>query len=123
VVIGSNVTAIGASAFSGCKKLTSVTIGGNVTTIDAKAFSKCTALKKITIPSSVITIGKQAFYGCKNLKHITIKTTQLTTQSVGSKAFKGISSTATSKVPKSVLKSYQKLLKKKGVGSKAKIKK
>jgi hypothetical protein len=94
-----------------------------VTAIAPNAFKNSKKLKKVVIGSNIITIGKQAFYGCKNLKQITIKTTQLTTQSVGSKAFKGISSTATIKVPKSVLKSYQKLLKKKGVGSKAKIKK
>ena len=92
-------------------------------TIGDKAFYKCTALTKVTIPSKVNKIGKQAFYGCKNLKNITIKTTKLTSNKVGSKAFKNISSKATIKVPKSKLKAYKKLLKAKGVSSKAKIKK
>lgn len=123
VVIGSNVKTIGASAFSGCTKLTTVTIGKNVTTIGNKAFYKCTTLAKITIPSKVSSIGKQTFYGDKKLKSITIKTTKLTSKKVGSKAFKGIYSKATIKVPKSKLSSYKKILKAKGVGSKAKIKK
>ncbi|MBQ5675290.1 MAG: leucine-rich repeat domain-containing protein [Lachnospiraceae bacterium] len=123
VTIGSNITSIGTSAFFGCKKLTTVTIGNNVTKIGEKAFYKCEKLKKITIPSRVSSIGKQAFYGCKKLKSITIKTTKLTSKKVGSKAFKGIYAKATIKVPKKKLNTYKKLLKSKGVGSKAKIKK
>ena len=123
VKIGKNVTSIGSNAFYGCSKLTSVTVGSNVTTISEKAFYKCTSLTKITIPSKVKKIGKQTFYGCKKLKTITIKTTKLTRSKVGSKAFKGIYSKATIKVPKSKLTSYKKILKAKGVSSKAKIKK
>lgn len=123
VVIGSNVTTIGTSAFSGCGKLKTVTIGKKVTTIGTKAFYKCTSLAKLTIPSKVKKIGKQAFLGCKKLKNITIKTTKLTKKSVGANAFKGISSKAVIKVPKSKLKSYQSILKARGVGKKVKIKK
>jgi len=119
VSMGKKVKTIGVSAFEGCKKLSNVTIGSAVTTIDDKAFKNCTALKSITIPSKVTKIDKQAFYGCKNLKTITIKSTKLKT--VGKEAFKKINSKATIKVPKSKLKSYQKLLKGKGQGSKVKI--
>ncbi len=121
VKIGKNVTTIGASAFYGCSKLTSVTMENKVTTISDKAFYKCTLLTRITIPSKVKKIGKQAFYGCKKLKSITIKTTKLTSKNVGSKAFKGIYASAKIKVPKSKLTSYKKLLKAKGVSSKAKV--
>ena len=146
VVIGSNVKTIGANAFMGCSNLQTVTMGKNVTTIGSKAFYnctklktitlpsklktignyafyKCTKLKKINIPSKVNKIGKQAFYGCKNLKTITIKTTLLTSKKVGSKAFKNIYSKATIKVPSKKFSAYKKLLKSKGVGSKAKFKK
>lgn len=123
VTIGKNVKSIGKEAFSGCSKLTTVKKANNITTIGVKAFYKCTSLKKITIPSKVNKIGKQAFYGCKNLKSITIKTTKLTKSKVGKNAFKGISSKATIKVPKSKYKAYKSLLKSRGVGSKVKIKK
>lgn len=123
VIIGSNVKTIGDNAFAGCSNLLSVTIGNNVTTIKPKAFYKCTKLKSVTIPSKVSRIGKQAFYGCKKLRSITIKTTKLKNSNVGSKAFKGIYKKATVKVPKKKLSAYKKMLKSKGVGSKAKIKK
>ena len=100
----------------------SVTIGDNVEEIGDNAFGKCTNLKKVTIPSNVKKIGKGAFSGCKKLKKITIKTDSLTKQSIGAKAFKGIASKATIKVPKKVKKDYKKLLKKTGAGSKVKVK-
>ena len=93
-----------------------------VTAIATKAFANNKNLKKVVIPASVRSIGKQAFSGCKNLKTITIKTPYLTKKSVGAKAFKGIYAKATIKVPKKQKKAYQKLLKSKGVGKKAKIK-
>ena len=48
---------------------------------------------------------------------------KVASKNVGSKAFKGIHAKATIKVPKSKLKNYKKLLKARGVGKKAKIKK
>jgi M6 family metalloprotease-like protein len=120
---GANVKKIGDKAFYGYKKLTSMNMGSKITTIGKNAFYKCTALKKITIPGNVKKIGTKAFYGCKNLKTITIKSKKLTSKNVGSKSFKGIHSKATIKVPKSKVNSYKKMLKSKGVGSKAKIKK
>ncbi len=123
VTIGRNVKTIGENAFMGCSKLQTVTMENNVTSIRAKAFYKCKKLKKITIPSKVNQIGKQAFYGCKSLKTITIKTKKLTSKKVGSKAFKGISSKAVVKVPKKKVSAYRKILRSKGIGSKAKIKK
>ena len=116
------VVAIEKNAFAKNKKLKSVTIGANVEEIGESAFGKCTNLKKVTIPSNVKKIGKGAFSGCKKLKQITIKTDSLTKQSIGAKAFKGISAKATIKVPKKVKKDYMKLLKKKGISSKARIK-
>ncbi len=127
VVISSKILTIGNAAFSGCKKLATVTMGANVTTIGKNAFYNCIALKKIVIPKTVIKIGNKAFYGCKKLLNITIKTTKLTTKNVGSKAFTKAGSSnykkMVVKVPKSKLKAYKKTLKKRGVNSKAKIKK
>lgn len=98
-------------------------MGTNVTTIADKAFYKDIALTKITIPSKVNKIGKSAFYGCKKLKTITIKITKLTKKKIGSKVFQGIYAKATIKVPKSKLKTYKTMLKSRGVGAKAKIRK
>lgn len=117
------VTAIAPNAFKNCKKLTNVTVGSNVAIIGKAVFSGCSKLKTVTIGRNVRTIGAKAFYKCKNLKQITIKTTKLTSKNVGNKAFKGIYSKAVIKVPKSKLAAYKQLLKAKGVGSQAKIRK
>ena len=123
ITIPSKVTMIDKQAFSDCKKLKTISIGKNVTVIGDRAFYKCTAITKIAIPAKVSKIGKQAFSGCKKLKNITIKTKKLTSKKAGSNAFKGIHGKAIIKVPKEKLKAYKKLLKEKGVSSKAKIKK
>lgn len=102
-----------------------VTVNGvkcQVTSIAAKAFVNNKKLTKVVIPSSIKNIGKQAFSGCKNLKSITIKTPYLTKKSVGAKAFKGIHTKATIKVPKKQKKAYQKMLKSKGIGKSVKVK-
>lgn len=94
-----------------------------VTSIANNAFKNNKKIKKLTIGKNVSRIGTKAFYGCKKLKTIAIKTTKLKTKNIGSKAFNGIASKATIKVPKKKYTAYKKLLKKKGVGSKAVLKK
>ena len=89
------VTAIGGSAMSGAKKLTTLKLGGNVTTIGAKAF-----------------------YGCSKLSNVTISGTKLTTAKTGANAFKGIRSNCRFKVPASRVSAYKKLLRAKGAGPK-----
>lgn len=68
-------------------------------------------------------IGKQAFYSCSKLKSIAIKTSKLTAKNVGSKAFKGICKKAAIKALKKKWNAYKKLLKKKGIPSRARMKK
>ena len=113
------VTSIAANAFSGCKKLKTVTIGNNVTTIGNNAFKKCTALKKVIIPTRVTTIGKNAFAGCKKLKKVIVKTKVL--RKIGKNAFKGINKAAKIKVPKRNLTVYKKLFKKAKLAKSVKI--
>lgn len=113
------VTNIAANAFSGCKKLKSVTIGKNVITIGNNAFKKCTSLKKVIIPARVTTIGKNAFAGCKKLKNVIVKTKVL--KKIGKNAFKGINKAAKIKVPKKKLTAYKKLFKKAKLAKSIKI--
>lgn len=89
------VTAIGTSAMSGAKKLTTVKIGANI-----------------------MTVGAKAFYGCSKLSNITIFGTKLTTAKTGANAFKGIRSNCRFKVPASRVSAYKKLLRAKGAGPK-----
>lgn len=102
-----------------------VKINGNtykVTQISANAFKECKKLKKVTIGTNVKKIGAKAFYGCKNLKTITIKSASLKASKVGSKAWKGIAAKAVVKVPKNKIKSYKKMMQKKGAGKKITVK-
>lgn len=89
------VTAIGGSAMSGAKKLTTLKLGSNV-----------------------IIIGAKAFYGCSKLSNVTIFGTKLTTAKTGANAFKGIRSNCRFKVPASRVSAYKKLLRAKGAGPK-----
>jgi len=52
------------NAFSGFKKLRSVTLGSGLRNIGESAFSGCTGLRTVVIPVSVTGIGKNAFYNC-----------------------------------------------------------
>lgn len=113
------VTSIAANAFSGCKKLKTVSIGKNVTAMGNNAFKKCTALKKVIIPTRVTTIGKNAFAGCKKLKKVIVKTKVL--RKIGKNAFKGINKAAKIKVPKRNLTVYKKLFKKAKLAKSVKI--
>ena len=95
-----------------------VTVQGKsyqVTAIANKAFKNNKKVKKIVIPATIKKIGKQAFFKCKKLKNIVIKTKKLKNNSVGKKAFKGISAKAVIKVPKAKKAVYQKMLRKKGL--------
>lgn len=70
VVIPTNVTTVGYSAFKRCSSLTTVTFEkeSQLKTIGGDyyygAFSDCTALTSIEIPASVETIGNTAFSDC-----------------------------------------------------------
>ena len=120
ISIGKNVTTIGNNAFYGCKKLNKITGGNSIAKIGEKAFANCGSLSSVTIAGSVRSIGKQAFYNCKKLKSIVVKTVALTDKNIGAKAFSGTYAKPTVKVPAKQLKAYQKLLRSKGMSSKAK---
>ncbi len=81
-----SVTAIGASAFSGCTGITSLTIPNSVTSIGEHAFNGCTGLTSITIPNSVTSIGDETFRGCAGLTSLTIPKS---VAQIGTDAFAG----------------------------------
>ena len=103
---------IGAAAFSGCSKMSSIylpdsTIGiGNgafenctgatalslptnagFTEVKNFAFRNCTGLKEIIIPANVKEIGREAFYGCSNVTTVDIPAG---VTNIGVRAFAGL---------------------------------
>ena len=118
IQIFGNLTTIGASAFSGCTSLSTITIPASVTTIGASAFSGCTALSTVTfenesnlsalndnvfkgciitnlrIPAKVATISSTAFASCKALQTVSFEEnsclTTLTTTFAGLPALQRI---------------------------------
>ena len=94
-----SVTNIGDNAFSGCKKLTSITIPNSVTSIGVSAFRYCSGLTSVTIPNKVITIGSFAFDYCNHLTSVTIPNSVTTIEWC---AFAGCSSLTSVTIPNSV---------------------
>lgn len=59
------VTAVGAKAFKGNKKLRSAVIGANVRYIGDKAFYGCKKLRSVTFKNKKVKVGKQVFVKTK----------------------------------------------------------
>ena len=93
------LTSIGASAFSFCSGLTSVTISGSVTSIGGWAFYECDGLTSVTIPNSVTSIGSDAFCHCRGLTSVIIGNS---VTSIGNEAFNGCSGLTSITIPSSV---------------------
>ena len=85
VELNSNVEKISDCAFMGCTSLKSVALNNKLTTISYSSFNSCSALKEITIPNSVETIGDYAFYKCTSLSNELIIPSSVT--SIGNYAF------------------------------------
>lgn len=115
------VTSISSKAFYKNTKITDVTIGKNIKTINKSAFEGCKKLKNVTIGADITKISNKAFKNCSKLQTVKVDSKKL--KSIGKEVFKGVKSNVTVKVPAKKMNAYQKLLKKSGLSSKAKIKK
>ena len=100
IILLSNLTSIGESAFWGCSYLTSIEIPSSVTSIDGHAFRECSGLTSIEIPASVTSIGDAVFAYCRNLTSIEIPSSVI---SIGNSAFTSCSSLTSIKIPSGVI--------------------
>lgn len=98
IAVPASISAIGNSAFSGCKALTKVTLNEGLKSIDNSAFYNCLGLEELVLPSTVTTLGSTPFGLCRNIKKFTSRA--VTPPTVGAeKIFKDFSATATLYVP------------------------
>ena len=72
VTLPDGISKIGDLAFFACTNLTSVTLPDGISRILGWAFLECTSLTSVTIPNSVDLIGESAFVGCTSLTAITV---------------------------------------------------
>ena len=109
------------SAFSACKKMTSITFSGHgavigsnafyknngvasvdlstVASVGVKAFPYCYGLTTLTIPGNLSTVKEYAFYRCVNLKDLTVEDG---VKKIGASAFSGCTSLENVSLPKSL---------------------
>lgn len=113
------ITSVEAKALYKNAYVTQITVGNKVTSIGTYAFARCKRLKKLTLGSAVTTIGKYAMYGDKKLSAITIKSKKL--RSAGSNCLRGIYSKARIRVPSSKVRTYERVLRRKGQSSRVRI--
>ena len=95
----SEVQTIGASAFTNCASISSVTIPNGVSQINQYTFSGCTSLKYLSIPSSVTSIGNYAFNSCTGLTSVSIPSS---VTSIGNGAFQYCSGLTEITIPNGV---------------------
>ena len=69
-IVPTEYTAIGYSAFEGCRQLKEIKLHSNITSIDNTAFAK-TSLKDLILPENIKSIGKYVF-GRSSLQTLTI---------------------------------------------------
>ena len=99
VTLPESITSIGASAFSGCDNLTSMTIPSGVTSIGASMFSRCYSLTNLTLHENITSIGDSAFAGCSKLPSVTIPASVTI---IGSNAFDSCTGLTSVTIPTSV---------------------
>lgn len=114
------VTSIAANACKGNTKLISINIGGNVTSIGKNAFQNCTSVKYLALyMTKSCSIGSKAFSGLSSLQYTYITDKKLSDGKIKKDAFSGTPDNLTVYIIDGYLSKYEKMLKKKGISSKA----
>ncbi|MBQ9976692.1 MAG: leucine-rich repeat domain-containing protein [Clostridia bacterium] len=101
--ISDSVTTINASAFNGCRNLTSIVIPEGVTTIGGNAFENCDKLASVVMYDNVTSIGQSAFRDCVSLTDISISDS---VTYINDYLFRGCTSLVNVELPDSLTKIY-----------------
>ena len=85
-----SIRVIGEYAFSGCKKISSVSIGDGIRKIPEGLFCGCEKITDVELPSSIEIIGASSFRECINLRKVSFIGINLV--EIGEHAFEGCKS-------------------------------
>ena len=80
LIVGDSVNSIGDYSFFNCILLSDLDLGDSVTTIGTHAFGGCIGIRTLIIPDSVTTIGHNAFNGCSELTDLSFPLALLTVE-------------------------------------------
>lgn len=73
IIVPSNITSIGSSAFYRCTELTNIVLPDGLQVIGAGSFRYCSKLPIIDIPATVTSIGSNAFGDSTLLKTVIVR--------------------------------------------------
>lgn len=101
------ITSISKDAFSGYRKLTSISIPKTVNNIGVQAFRDCQLLSELILPNSIETIDKDAFLYCYGLKEIVCSAASM--PNTHAEAFRNtnVTTKTTLYVPQNLLGNYK----------------
>ena len=70
IIMSENIKEIGASAFEGCDKLSSIVLPEGLKKIGDMAFGRCNRITEIILPSTLETLGSSAFASSNGLRTV-----------------------------------------------------
>ena len=70
IFMSENIKEIGASAFEGCNKLSSIELPEGLEEIGSSAFASCNGITEIILPSTLETLGSSAFASSNGLRTV-----------------------------------------------------
>ncbi len=70
IIMSENIKEIGASAFEGCNKLSSIELPEGLKEIGSSAFASCNGITEIILPSTLETLGSSAFASSNGLRTV-----------------------------------------------------
>ncbi len=101
-----SVESVGVKAFANCTGLMSVDLGDSIETLSAYSFCKCSKLKTVDLGlrvSTLSTIGSYSFYKCSALEDIVVPSTVKT---IGASAFSAVFLDGGAEIPAGSLPGY-----------------